>query len=491
MLRNLVMTFPRSFCAGLFVCVVALVPVSALAQSDARAHFERGVALFDEGRHAAALAEFEAAYRASPNYRVLYNLAQVHARLGHAVEATETYERFLSEGGDAIDAAQRQRAEAELATQRARIGALDIVGAVPGASVSVDGDQVARTPLSEPIRVSVGEHTVEVAAPGYVAQQRRVSVAGQEVARVEFELQETGSTRGSLRVATNVRDVEITVDGEPRGRTPLEGSLSVSSGLREVRASRPGYLPIRRSVEVGMGAEAALDLTLELDLAAHDELGRLYVHAPSTASVFVDGEPVEPPGPFTIPVGDHEVRVEMPDTLESIEHVSVAADGDTEFTPPLRLTPDARAARLSEVSSQRTLGAVLTVVGGLAIAGGVAMIIGSEVHRSSANFDERRAQLTFCEPIGGVFDPSCIGTVVPAGTLNGAYPEAFLEAQSVFNAEVTEFNVLSGVGYGLVALGAGSILASVIVLVSTPSDDEALQVRASAGPGGISVDGTF
>ncbi|MFK7986391.1 MAG: PEGA domain-containing protein [Sandaracinaceae bacterium] len=487
------MTLARLLTAGLLTLALATLPMTGHAQpgpqSDARAHFERGVALFDEGRHTAALAEFEAAYRASPNYRVLYNLAQVHARLGQAVRAADTYERFLSEGGDAIDAAQRARAEAELATQQARIGSLDIVVEVPGASVSIDGDQVAQTPLDAPIRVSVGEHTVEVSAAGYVAQQRRISVAGQEVARVAFELQETGTTRGSLRVTSNVRDVEISVDGEVLGRTPLEGSLSVSSGLREVRATRPGYLPIRRTVEVGMGAEAELTLTLEPDLAATDALGRLFVRAPATASVFLDDERVIPPGPFRVPVGDHEVRVEMPGILDSVEHVNVTAEADVELEPSLQLTPDGREARLSDVSSQRALAAAMTVVGSVLILGGTAMIIGSEVVRSERNFDERRADLIFCDSM--IPDPACFGRVVPASTRPTDYPEALALAESMFNAEVTEFNVLSGVGYAMVGLGAASILGSVIGFVVIPSDEDAVRVRVSGGLGGVSLSGAF
>jgi tetratricopeptide (TPR) repeat protein len=47
--------------------------------SEARMRFTRGVKLYHEGSYDAALAEFTKAYRLAPNYRVLYNLAQVQA----------------------------------------------------------------------------------------------------------------------------------------------------------------------------------------------------------------------------------------------------------------------------------------------------------------------------------------------------------------------------------------------------------------------------
>lgn len=69
------------------------------------------------------------------------------------------------------------------------------------------------------------------------------------------------------------------------------------------------------------------------------------------------------------------------------------------------------------------------------------------------------------------------------------YADVFEAVEAAFNAEVTEFNAVVGLGYGLVALGAGSILASVLVLVSTPSDEEAVQV--SVGPTGASLRAVF
>ena len=55
----------------------------------ARDHFQKGVAAFDERRFAEAGEEFEAAYRLSPAFVVLYNIGQVHVILGRSVEAAE------------------------------------------------------------------------------------------------------------------------------------------------------------------------------------------------------------------------------------------------------------------------------------------------------------------------------------------------------------------------------------------------------------------
>src|SRR5690349_8071602 len=44
-------------------------------------HFERGVMLYGDGAHRAALIEFERAYETLPDFRLLYNIAHVRMLL--------------------------------------------------------------------------------------------------------------------------------------------------------------------------------------------------------------------------------------------------------------------------------------------------------------------------------------------------------------------------------------------------------------------------
>ena len=79
----------------------------AAARTDAEAHFAAGVALYKQGEHVAALAEFRAAYATRPSYRVLYNIAQLEAKTGDAASALSTYRRYVLEGGAEIDVQRR------------------------------------------------------------------------------------------------------------------------------------------------------------------------------------------------------------------------------------------------------------------------------------------------------------------------------------------------------------------------------------------------
>lgn len=88
------------------------------ARVEARAHFDRGVTLTKALDYDAALREFELAYAAVPHYSVLYNIGQAQVALGRSAEATTSLQRYLDEGGAAID--PKRRAEVEETVSRLR-----------------------------------------------------------------------------------------------------------------------------------------------------------------------------------------------------------------------------------------------------------------------------------------------------------------------------------------------------------------------------------
>ena len=116
----------------LFIAVASFVvfPVAhgmaQPAQEEASRRFEQGLALFEEGRYDAALAEFTEAHRVAPTVITLFNIGRVHAMLGHAVEAADTYERALREYASDLDDETRAQIQTELRGQEARVGRLDI-----------------------------------------------------------------------------------------------------------------------------------------------------------------------------------------------------------------------------------------------------------------------------------------------------------------------------------------------------------------------------
>lgn len=89
-------------------------PVDEVDQEIGRRHFERGRALYEEGRYEAAVDEFLAARRAYPAPQLDYNLARCYDRLDRPEAAIEFYQRYLD----------RAPTTAEVGPIRARVAVL-------------------------------------------------------------------------------------------------------------------------------------------------------------------------------------------------------------------------------------------------------------------------------------------------------------------------------------------------------------------------------
>jgi len=176
------------------LAALVLAPLRAGAQdasavAEARERFDRGIRLFDGESYEAALAEFLRAYEVAPNHVVLLNIAHTCRRLGRNAQAVDAFERYLAEGGDAVQAQRRAEVERELHDLRPMVGGIRVVVSRPDAAVvSIDGIEVGAAPLDRPVRVDAGRHVVEVNAEDHLPSRREVTVAGQAEALVEVSL---------------------------------------------------------------------------------------------------------------------------------------------------------------------------------------------------------------------------------------------------------------------------------------------------------------
>lgn len=166
---------------------------NAMAQADsktsAREHFEKGVAAFNDRRFAEAGEEFDAAYRISPAFVVLYNIGQVDVALGRPVEAIDAFEKYLKQGASAVSTARRHEVLAEIEKQRARVGTIALRTFPEGAELRLNGLRVGKTPLMSPLRVNAGLHIVEATLDGHSPQTREVEVVGRAELALELTLE--------------------------------------------------------------------------------------------------------------------------------------------------------------------------------------------------------------------------------------------------------------------------------------------------------------
>ncbi len=195
------MIFRISTCA---LCLVCLAPAAARAQQDeparvasapdaavkqeAARRFEAGIALYEDGDYALALAEFERVYELVPDYRVLYNIGQVSMQLGRYARALRTLREYMSRGADAIPNDRRSavRTDLDVLETRTAVVSLDIHPA--GADVWIDGVLVGHAPLAEPVVLDVGERAVQVRLAGYVSRTQTLTLAGRDRRELSISL---------------------------------------------------------------------------------------------------------------------------------------------------------------------------------------------------------------------------------------------------------------------------------------------------------------
>jgi tetratricopeptide (TPR) repeat protein len=155
----------------------------------AREHFQKGLAAFADQRFAEAAEEFDAAYKLSPAFKLLYNVGLVDVALGRSVEAVDAFDRYLKQGASAIPADRRREVSEEIEKQLGRIGTVSIRTFPEAAEIRIDGVRIGQTPLPKPVRVNAGRHTVEAILAGHSTQTREIAISGNAENAIEMTLE--------------------------------------------------------------------------------------------------------------------------------------------------------------------------------------------------------------------------------------------------------------------------------------------------------------
>jgi hypothetical protein len=157
------------------------------AQEEASQRFQRGVKLYRDRSFDAALVEFNRAYEIAPDYRVLYNIAQVQVERGDYVGAVKAFRQYREEGGDSIEPSRIAEVQSEIGRLEGRIARLKIVSDVSGAEVLIDGDTAGTLPLAM-VPVNAGVRRVSVRKKGFETDEQRLMLAGGEEKTIEVHL---------------------------------------------------------------------------------------------------------------------------------------------------------------------------------------------------------------------------------------------------------------------------------------------------------------
>ncbi|HVR20725.1 MAG TPA: PEGA domain-containing protein [Polyangiaceae bacterium] len=252
--------------------------------SEARRHFELGIAHFDRKEWQAALVEFRDSRELAPTKGNTKNLAICLRKVGRFDEALDTFEALLREFPD-LPPADRELARREISELSASVGTLEIRDAPPGARVSIDGVERGTTPLPGPVRLPAGTHTIRVVKEGSLPFEARIDLAGRHAEILRPRLA-TLTQAGRLRVSEkNGKRADVFVNGSRVGTAPWDGALAPGTHAVSLRGEGVLGTPLTRvAIEVGKEVRlelAAVPLSSELQVSAE----------PASAEILVDGVP--------------------------------------------------------------------------------------------------------------------------------------------------------------------------------------------------------
>lgn len=189
---------------------------------------------------------------------------------------------------------------AQLAPRWAQVS---VSSAPPGAELLVDGDPVGTTPLAA--ELLEGNHDLQLSLDGYKSWVQSLAVqAGVDVSLPTVQM---ARSDGLVKVRTTPPGASITVNGQFRGQSPVDLALAPGRS-HELRASKAGYQPASRRVQVRSGE----DQTVSMTLAAF--LGEVRVLSmPGDATVYVDGREAGRSGEsFSLPSVPHRIEIRKP-----------------------------------------------------------------------------------------------------------------------------------------------------------------------------------
>jgi len=136
-----------------------------------------------------ALRQFEAAYEREPSWRALNGIALVYQQQGRYVDALDTYERLMATFRSQLSDRQLETVNERLRRLASMVGSIQLQVAPVGATLLIDGRELACTSGTCATRVLPGLHTVVASLARYYTSTRKVGVAAGAVTRVNVALQ--------------------------------------------------------------------------------------------------------------------------------------------------------------------------------------------------------------------------------------------------------------------------------------------------------------
>lgn len=193
-----------------------------------------------------------------------------------SVEQTD-YEPFTQE----IEITQEGARSLDVTLQR-MTAAVSVAATPSTAAITIDGEQAGTGRAERDI--PIGDRvTVRVDAPGYVAEERSVTVS-RRGSDLQFDLAEE-IYYGTLRVETTPASASIMIDGDQEGTGSYAGEFEEGAQVR-IEVDADGYFPQQRTLTVARGSNPPVRFELEQQPIEREVTFTL---TPSDAQLSIDG----------------------------------------------------------------------------------------------------------------------------------------------------------------------------------------------------------
>ena len=282
--------------------------------------FRQGVALFEAGQVEHALDLFLQSRAMVPSAQNTLNAALCLDRLERWDEALELYEEMITKFGGDISASEKEGLGQALARLRAKMGAVDVVSNVGGASLLVDGRARGRLPRNTPLPLLAGDRVVRVFKDGYKPFAATVTIMAGARARVDAVLEPLAAA-GQLRVEDpDAEGADVFVDRVLVGRMPWEGTLGPGRHVIWEERDGRGSAPFEAIVVQGQLA------VVRLRGRPLGQMVRVEVQ-PQTAVPSVDGVALGA-GSFIgrLPIGAHTITIDEPGYVSQTLTIEAVAE---------------------------------------------------------------------------------------------------------------------------------------------------------------------
>lgn len=292
------------------------LPTAALKKA-----WDDGKELRDDDKWEPARVQYEAVYRQTQNPRVLYNVGICWKELGHFAQALGAWEKQLA-NRDKLPPDEAKRAETSIEVVRPFVTTLELTANETGATLSIKGMEIGKTPFLGTIPIDVGKNEIQLEKKGFITVMKTIDVPKGKPMKLELELVPAQKmAKVSLSVA-GADAATLFMDGSELGPAPYTGEVPV--GKHTFEARQKGYVTAIQTSVVEYGESVRITLSMVESL---DE-GKVRIKTDHADAVIeIDGE-VKGKGTWegVLSAGGHELEITKDGYETHSADIAVAAD---------------------------------------------------------------------------------------------------------------------------------------------------------------------